>query len=160
MLTGLIMLIWPEKSLLVVAALFGVWLLVMGILSILRAFTAKELSTVRRVFVGIAGLLYLIIAAVCLRNLFTSLTLLAAVIGLVWTVGGAAELASGFPRVLPVITGLLSMAAGIAVFLWPKPSLLTIAVVAGIALVVIGLIQVIYTLVIRRRATHIEMPAA
>lgn len=151
LLTGLIMLIWPGKSLLVVAALFGCWLLVLGIVNVIKAFRASELSAFRRIFVGVAGLLYLVVGAVCLRNLFTSLTLLAVIIGLVWTVGGAAELAGGFPRVLPTITGLLSIAAGVAVFLWPRPTLLTIAVIGGVGLIVIGLVQIGYTLFTHRK---------
>jgi uncharacterized membrane protein HdeD (DUF308 family) len=152
LITGLIILIWPGKTLLVVAALIGVWLLIMGVYSVIRAFASKKLTRGRRVFVGVAGLLYLVVGAVCLRNLFTSLTLLAVVIGLVWAVGGAAEIANGFPKVWPTAIGVLGIAAGVVMFLWPNRSLTALAIIAGAWLIAIGLMQISQFLTARRRS--------
>lgn len=151
LVTGLIMALWPDKTLLFVAVLIGVWLLVAGLIQVVRAFTRKELGRVRRVLIGVSGLLYLVVGAICLRNLFASLALLTVVVGLVWTVGGAAEIASGFPRFWPTLVGLLSMAAGVVVFLWPKPTLLTLTVFIGLWLMVIGIIQIALALLAFRR---------
>src|SRR5688572_20766964 len=76
MLTGLIMILWPGKTLLFVAALIGAWLLIAGIIHVIQAFTRNDLPRTRRAFLGLAGLLYIVIAAVCFRDLFTSLALL------------------------------------------------------------------------------------
>ncbi len=151
LVTGLIMALWPDKTLLFVAVLIGVWLLIMGLIQVVRAFIRKDLSRLRRVLIGVSGLLYLIVGAICLRDLLVSLTLLTVVIGLVWTVGGAAEIAAGFPRFWPTLLGLLSVAAGVVLFLWPKPTLLTITVFVGIWLMVIGVIQLVMAFIARRR---------
>ncbi|HCT79463.1 MAG TPA: hypothetical protein DGT23_23450 [Micromonosporaceae bacterium] len=156
LVTGLIMALWPGKTLLFVAVLIGVWLLVIGIVRIVQAFLRKDLSRGKRVLIGVSGLLYLVVGAICLRDLFTSLTLLAVVIGLVWTVGGAAEFAAGFPKVWPTIIGLLSIAAGVILFLWPEPSLTAIATIAGIWLIAVGLIQITLALLAFRRSRAIN----
>jgi uncharacterized membrane protein HdeD (DUF308 family) len=158
LVTGLIMVLWPGKTLLFVAALIGVWLLVMGLIQLARAFTRKDLGRLRRVLIGVSGLLYLVIGAICLRDLFTSLALLTVVVGLVWTVGGAAEIASGFPRFWPTLLGLLSVAAGVVVLLWPKPSLQIITVFVGIWFMLIGVIQTVLAVLAWRR--HRAMSAS
>jgi|SRR5581483_12356562 len=151
LVTGLIMALWPGKTLLFVAALIGGWLLVAGLIQLARAFMRRQLSGLRRVLIGVSGLLYLVVGATCLRNLFVSLALLTAIVGLVWTVGGAAEIAGGFPRFWPTVLGLLSMAAGVIVFLWPKPSLLTLTVFVGLWLILIGVIQIVLAVLAFRR---------
>src|SRR6188768_2517757 len=98
LLTGLIMVSWPEKSLLFVATLIGAWLLVTGIMRIIQAFTRKDLTPRRRSYLGIVGLLYTIVALICFSDTFTSVTLLTVIVGLVWTIGGAAEIAANFPK--------------------------------------------------------------
>jgi uncharacterized membrane protein HdeD (DUF308 family) len=153
LITGLMVLIWPGKTLLVIAALIGAWLVIMGAYNVIRAFGSKTLTRNRRLFVGLAGLLYLIVGAVCLRNLFTSLTLLAVTIGLVWAIGGAAEIVNGFPKVWPTAIGLLGIAAGVVVFLWPDRSLTALAVIAGAWLIAIGLMQISQFLLGRRHPT-------
>jgi hypothetical protein len=152
LITGLIMALWPDKTLLFVAVLIGVWLLIIGLIQVVRAFTRKDLGRLRRVLIGVSGLLYLVIGAICLRDLFTSLALLAVVLGLVWTVGGAAEIATGFPRFWPTLLGLLSMAAGIVVLVWPKPSLVALTIFVGIWLMLIGVIQIVLALLAYRRS--------
>jgi uncharacterized membrane protein HdeD (DUF308 family) len=98
LVTGLIMVIWPGKTLAVVAALIGVWLVLIGLVQLFRAIAGREFGWLRRVLIGVSGLLYLVIGAICVGNQFASLRLLAVVVGLVWMVGGAAEVASGWPR--------------------------------------------------------------
>jgi len=141
LVTGLIMVLWPGKTLLFVAALIGAWLLVTGIMRIVQAFTRKDLTPRRRSFLGIIGLLYIIVAFVCLGDAFTSLSLLTIIVGLVWTIGGAAEVAANFPKPWPTLLGLLGIAVGVTVFFWPQPTLTLMAAIVGIWLIVIGLIQ-------------------
>ncbi|GIH09525.1 hypothetical protein Rhe02_75920 [Rhizocola hellebori] len=160
-ITGLIMVLWPGKTLLFVAILIGVWLLIAGIIRIVQSVIRRDLPRRRRVLLGIAGLLYVIVAAVCLGDAFRSLTLLTLVIGLVWTIGGVAEVAAGFPKFWPTLLGLLSIAIGITVFLWPEPTLTLMATVIGIWLIVIGVIQLVLFLTTRlRRRKPPAIPSA
>jgi uncharacterized membrane protein HdeD (DUF308 family) len=154
-LTGLIMVLWPGKTLLFFAALIGAWLLIAGIIRMVQAFTRKDLPRNRRAFLGLAGLLYVVVAAVCLSDLFNSLALLTVIVGLVWIVGGLAEIAAGFPKPWPTLLGILSIAIGITVLLWPEPTLTFMATIIGIWLIVIGVIQLIQSLVAYRRRSHL-----
>ena len=150
LLTGLIIIMWPGKTLLFFAALIGVWLLIAGIIRIVQAFTRNDLPRNRRTFLGLAGTLYVIVALICLSDTLNSLALLTVIIGLVWTVGGIAEVVVGFPKLWPTLLGVLSIAIGITVFGWPQPTLTLMATIIGIWLIVIGIIQLTQALLARR----------
>src|SRR3954451_10500178 len=79
---GLVLLIWPEQTLLVIAALIGVWLAITGIIRIVEGLLTRGLSAGVRALTAAVGLVYLAIGIICLRNLFGSIKVLAAVIGL------------------------------------------------------------------------------
>jgi uncharacterized membrane protein HdeD (DUF308 family) len=161
LVTGLIMVLWPGKTLLFVAILIGVWLLIMGLLRLFQAIAGRELGVRRRLLLGMAGGLYLVIGAICVGDVFASLALLTVIVGLVWIVGGAAEAATGWPRFWPVVFGVLTMIAGVVVLLWPEPTLKAITVLVGIWFMMIGVIQLVLALIayLQRRRT-IEPPAA
>jgi uncharacterized membrane protein HdeD (DUF308 family) len=55
-----------------------------------------------------------------------------------------------------VISGLLSIAVGIAIIVWPKPGLLTVAIFLGSWLIVIGRM----TIAGSRRASGVSAPLA
>ncbi|HEX6681590.1 MAG TPA: DUF308 domain-containing protein [Candidatus Limnocylindrales bacterium] len=140
-ITGLVVLLWPRKTLLLVAALLGVWLVLVGILRIVQAFTGKGHSRNSRILTGVSGLLYTVVGAVCLRDLFTTVNLLAVIVGLVWMVGGVAEIA--WRKRHSVILGVFGIAAGVVVLVWPEISLTIMAIVAGAWLVVLGVVQLV-----------------
>jgi uncharacterized membrane protein HdeD (DUF308 family) len=158
MLAGLIMILWPGKTLLFVAALIGAWLLIAGIIHLIQAITRKDLPRNRRAFLGLAGLLYIVIAAVCFRDLFASLAVLTVIVGLVWTVGGIAEIVAGFPKFWPTLLGILSIAIGITVFAWPEPTLTVMATIIGIWLITIGVIQLTQAFLAHRHRTRLPSP--
>jgi uncharacterized membrane protein HdeD (DUF308 family) len=143
LLTGLIMVVWPEKTLLFVAILIGVWLIIMGLVRLFQAVADRQLGVRRRLLSGTAGALYLIIGGICVGDVFASLAILTVIVGLVWIVGGAAEVATGWPRPWPIIFGALSMIAGVVVLLWPEPTLKAITVLVGIWFMLIGVIQLV-----------------
>lgn len=146
---GIMLLAWPEETLLVAAALLGVWLVLIGIFRIIEGVTSSALAGGMRALTAVVGLLYIVIGVILLRNLATSVTLLAVIIGLAWIVGGVAEIVLGFTRsggwakVGTVLLGLLSIAAGLVVFFWPGISLVVLIWITGLWLVVLGIAQLI-----------------
>jgi uncharacterized membrane protein HdeD (DUF308 family) len=146
---GLVLIIWPERTLVVVTTLIGVWLIIVGILRIVEALITKGVSGGMRALGGIIGLLYVIVGTICLRNLLQAVEVLAVLIGLIWIIGGVTEIATGFSRmggwakIGTVLLGLLSVAAGLVLFLWPAPSLLVLVWVTGLWLAALGILQVI-----------------
>jgi uncharacterized membrane protein HdeD (DUF308 family) len=60
-----------------------------------------------------------------------------------------------------VVLGLLSIAAGIVVLVWPGISLVTLAVVLGIWLVILGVMEIVLAFQLRSLGRHIaEMAPA
>jgi uncharacterized membrane protein HdeD (DUF308 family) len=143
-LTGAILLVWPGKTLLFVAAMLGVWLIIIGIVRLVQAFSGKERKPNTSLLLGVSGLIYAIVGAVCLSDLFAGVEILSVIIGLVWIVGGVAEIVWGERS--SILLGALSVVAGVAVLVWPEISLLTMALVGGVWLIAFGVLQVVLAL--------------
>ncbi|MEH1126453.1 HdeD family acid-resistance protein [Micromonospora sp. CPCC 206061] len=160
---GVLMLVWPDATLGVAAVLFGLWLLVHGVLRIAEAVMATWANPGARALAGIVGVLFVVAGVLCLRDLLVSLAVVVTLIGVTWLVAGLIELAGAVTapgtaaeRAMgAVLPGALSILGGIAVLVWPRISLLTIVYVTGIWLIVMGLVQVY--LVVRARRTVREL---
>jgi uncharacterized membrane protein HdeD (DUF308 family) len=90
--------------------------------------------------------LLLIVAGVLIFSIDWSISSLAAFIGALFVVQGVVRaLTTGLDpgvRRANVITGLLSIATGVLIFVWPSPGLLAVAIVLGAWLIVIGTINI------------------
>ena len=75
--------------------------------------------------------------------------LIAILVGLFWLIGGIVELAQGiFDSSLPdrgwrILLGFLGIAAGAVVLLWPEITVLALAIIAGIYLIVAGIVEIV-----------------
>lgn len=142
---GIIALVWPGITVSIVALLFGIFLVLSGILRIVIAFTATGASTGLRWFTGILGLLVVAAGIACLNDPTKSIIFIAYVIGFGWIFGGVADLLGGIrgggaaPRALTIIGGVLGILAGIAIMLVPTLALSAFVVVGGILLIVVGI---------------------
>src|SRR3954452_24602481 len=90
--------------------------------------------------------LLLIVAGVLIFSIDWSVRSLATFIGVLFIVQGAAEaLTTGIDarvRRANVITGLLSVAAGVLIIVWPEPGVVAVAVILGAWLIVVGTLTV------------------
>jgi uncharacterized membrane protein HdeD (DUF308 family) len=90
--------------------------------------------------------LLLIVAGVLIFSIDWSVRSLATFIGVLFIVQGAAEaLTTGIDarvRQANVITGLLSIAAGVLIIVWPEPGVVAVAVILGAWLIVVGTLTV------------------
>ena len=88
----------------------------------------------------------LVVAGILIFGIDWTVRSLATFIGVLFVVQGVAEaLTTGIGsrvRQANVITGLLSIAAGILIILWPDPGVLAVAIVLGTWLVVTGTITI------------------
>lgn len=158
---GLVLLIWPEQTLLVVAALFGIWLVILGIVRLAGALTDRDASTGTRALEGLLGLALVILGIVCLAHLVGSLKALALLIGLIWIVAGLVEIVSAFTRrmggwrrVGTIVFGAISILGGVVVLLWPGISLTVLVWLTGLWLILLGIIQ----LALAWRASRVSVP--
>jgi uncharacterized membrane protein HdeD (DUF308 family) len=148
LLAGLAVLVWPGRTLVVVAVIFGLQLIVMGIFRFVGAFASDDQSGGTRVLMALLGVLSLIIGLYALRHVLITLLALALLLGIFWIVSGAVELFSALShremrhRGWTGLMGVLSVLAGVVVLAYPGISLLLLAVVLSVWLVLFGLMQI------------------
>ncbi|GAC70622.1 HdeD family acid-resistance protein [Gordonia soli] len=142
---GIIALVWPGATLLVIAILFGIALIATGVFRLYQAFAASLLPAGWRVFLGVLGALILIAGVIALFNPAESLWLLAVFIGIGWIFQGIGDViaaASGSahaPRWLLIVSGIISILAGIVMLFLPGLAISTFLWVAAILLIAISI---------------------
>lgn len=160
---GVAILAWPGMSLLVAAVLFGAFLVISGIAQVVAAF-AVDVAASSRVMLFITGALSLVLGVLAFRHFGQgyAVLLLAIWIGVGFIFQGVAEAMvaishPGLPaRGWHIFLGILSVIAGMVVIGWPIGSIVTLAVVSGAWLVVIGITQIIWAFQARREAHKVE----
>lgn len=142
---GILVLVWPHATLLVVGILFGIYLIVTGVSHLVAAFGDHVPGTMRAVHF-ISGALCVLFGLVCFRGATESVFLLGLWIGFGWLVQGLAltMVAASTPE-LPargwqLALGLITTVGGIVLVVAPVTSLTALAVLSGIWLIVIGVI--------------------
>lgn len=154
-LFGAAVLIWPDLTLRIMAALAGIWLLLVGLARILFAFLPTTDGLGQRVLAGIVGIVLLVAGLICLRELATRLTVLALMFSITWILGGVTTVIMGVQRhgavrVTLITVGLLATVAGILLVATPSLSLATLILLTGVSSIVVGAGEVVMALVIRR----------
>lgn len=157
---GVLVLVWPAKTILVAAIFFGAYLLVTGISQVFHAFTL-HVSAGGRVLLFISGAAALILAVMCFRSLQNSILLLAIWIGIGFIFRGMATTVSAISdpdtpgRGWEIFVGVISLLAGIVVLASPFESLATLTLVVGIWLVVIGVFEIVASFGVRKASKDI-----
>lgn len=156
---GVLVLVWPGATLLVVAITFGLQLIVAGAV---RLSVSRDLPSdpgwIKPVSM-VLGVLSIAAGIVCLFRPGASLFVIAIFIAAGWIAEGIAAVAQGFgsdrstgARVFLIVSGLVSVIAGFVVAIFPGSSLVLLARIAGIMLIVIGVAELV-TAVMARRAS-------
>jgi uncharacterized membrane protein HdeD (DUF308 family) len=154
-LAGGIFLVWPGKTIVVVAVFFGVWLIVTGIIQLVQGFN-NELDTGSRVLAVIVGIISILLGILCFRGgIANGVYILSLFIGFSFLFRGIWQLITGIQakgmsgRGLIIFAGILGIIAGIIVLTVPLGSLVTLALIAGIWLIILGFIEVFWSFKIK-----------
>ncbi|MFD0398244.1 HdeD family acid-resistance protein [Kitasatospora sp. NPDC059811] len=157
---GIVVFVWPKETLLVVGVLFGLYLLVIGIVQLIAAF-GTHATTALRVLAFISGAICVLLGLLCFRSAAQSLLLLAIWIGIGWLFRGITQLAAAVSdpampaRGWQAFAGVANTVAGVLLLVWPVGSIAALAVLAGCWLVILGLIEIVTALQMRGRAKQI-----
>ena len=166
LILGVVILVWPDRTVEVVAVLFGIQLLVAGVFRFVGAIAAEGEGGGTRVLLALLGVLCFIAGLYALRHLLVTILALALILGIFWIVNGCVEVFTALSddtlpsRGWTVFMGLLSIAAGIVVLVWPGISLVTLAVVLGIWLLVLGLMEIVLAFRLRSFGHAIDQMVA
>ena len=154
-IVGIIALVWPGKTIVVVAILLAAWLIVSGIFQVIRGFS-RGLSGGMRALLFISGALSLILGLIAISGVWRSVEILAIFIGIGFLFRGfgllfeSADHSQG--RGWNIFGGILMLIGGFVVLVWPGISLVTLAWVIGIWLIVGGIFEIIAAFKLRSLA--------
>jgi uncharacterized membrane protein HdeD (DUF308 family) len=147
----------------VIAVLLGILMILSGLFHLIRVFDTAESH---RVWLGITGLLFIVIGVILIRHLHLTRSLIGLIIGITWIVQGLTALIGGISggvregRAWWIIFGVASLIAGIAVAAAPASSLDVLALLLGIWFMVMGVFEIIGGLLLRHAVRAREMTPA
>ena len=142
---GILILVWPEETLHVLAVLIGLYLLVIGAFRFVAVFARP--GSGERVTGLLMAVLYVLAGVLCLRNPLQTIAALSLVVGIVWLASGMLTLYTAVAvKDLPhrgfVLGGaILAIVAGVVVLALPTETARALTRLLGLWLVLLGLAE-------------------
>lgn len=140
---GILILVWPDETLHVLAVLIGLYLLVIGAFRFVAAFARDDHG--ERLPGLLLAVLYILAGVLCLRNPLQTIAALSLIVGIVWLVSGILTLytaiaAKDLPhRGFVLGIAVIAIVAGIVVLALPSESARALTRLLGLWLVLLGL---------------------
>lgn len=155
LVVGIVIISWPTPTVIVVAVLFAIYLIISGLFEIVRSF-ASGLTGGTRALLLITGVLSVILGIFAIRSAAdNAVDLLGIFVGIAFLFRGFAGLFMGFDskegRGWNIFFGIIMLVGGVVILVQPALALTTLAWVVGIWLVLIGIYEIIASLVVRSR---------
>jgi len=150
---GLIVAFHPSGSLNVIAVLLGLLMIVSGIFHLIRIFNSTESH---RVWLGISGLLLVVLGVLLIRHLHITVAFIGVIIGIAWIVQGLSALVVGFSGGSGeghgwwIFFGIVSLIGGIVITAVPVTSVTALAVLVGIWFIIEGIFEIFDAFLLRR----------
>ncbi|MFD4787350.1 HdeD family acid-resistance protein [Streptomyces sp. NPDC058459] len=160
LILGILVLVWPDATLVAVGVLFGLYLLVSGVFQLVSAFGTHKRTSLR-VLAFVSGGLSILLGLLCFRGPMQSILLLALWIGIGWLIRGVTQTMAaisdkGMPaRGWHVFLGIVTFVAGIVLIDSPFESVAVLTLVGGWWLIVVGIVEIITGIRIKGRAKDI-----
>lgn len=159
LIAGIVLLVWPVKSAVIVTGIFASYLVIAGLVYIgLGIFSSKKGGWARVGHIAL-GLLYIVAGVIAFANLGAAAATLALVvvifIGISWIVDGVVSLSllgQDGSRVWTLLYALLGIIAGIIVLFSPVVAGIALWLVFGISLVVLGIVQIVRAITLGKDA--------
>jgi uncharacterized membrane protein HdeD (DUF308 family) len=159
LIAGIVLLVWPVKSAVIITAIFASYLIVAGLVYIALGIFARTGGGWSRVGHIVLGLLYIVAGVIAFANLGVAAATLALVvvifIGISWIVDGIVSLSllgQDGSKVWTLLYALLSIVAGIFVLFSPLMAGFAFWLLLGISLVALGIVQIVRAITIGRDA--------
>ncbi|MFJ6729495.1 HdeD family acid-resistance protein [Streptomyces sp. NPDC091281] len=162
---GVLVLVWPDETLHVLAVIVGLCLLATGAFRFVGAFAREEHG--ERLPGLLLSVVYVLGGVLCLRDPLQTITALSLIVGVVWLASGILTLYTALatpdlPHRGAVLAGaLLAVVAGVVVLALPSESARALTRLLGLWLVLLGLVEVAVALAWRsalRRAAAGRRP--
>ena len=151
LILGIVVSFKPSGSLNVIAVLVGIVAIISGIFLLVRVFDREERH---RIWLGVAGLLYVVVGVVLIRHLSLTVALFGLLVGITWIVQGIAALIGAFTgsregAVWWGVFGAISLIGGIVVVAAPTTSITVLTVLVGIWFIIMGIFEIVAAFIVR-----------
>lgn len=147
---GILVLVWPGKTAVVVAAIIAIYAIVVGLVYGSMGIFSKTMRTWPRIGHIVLGLVFVIAGIIAFMNLTLATGLLAVLVsvlvGVMWIVEGVVALSTlggAGPKVWAILFAILSVIAGIVLLFSPLWGAAVLWWLLGISLVVLGIINIV-----------------
>jgi uncharacterized membrane protein HdeD (DUF308 family) len=154
---GVLALAYPDITLLVLGLILGIYLVMIGIAWIVLGTTARRLSDGGRVLRIVVGFLGILAGLVCLVRPGAGVLTLLIALSFWFILVGVSDLTRAIEthedRVISIVLGVVSIAAGVVIVANPDIGLTTLALIAGIGFIVRGSVEVMAAFYIRQLAS-------
>ena len=150
LLVGLLILVWPVKTAVVVAGIIAVYAVIAGLVNLAIGIFSRTLGGWARVGYLVLGAVFLISAVVSFANLGAAAAGLAVLVGVLvgisWIIEGVVGLAmvgDSASKVWTIIYALVSIVGGIVLLTSPLWGAAVLWVLLGVTLLALGIVQII-----------------
>lgn len=150
LIVGLLILIWPGKTAVVVAAMIAIYAITGGLIYAGLGIFSKAMGGWARVGHIVLGILFIIAGVLAFSNLgATAVTLavfLGILVGIMWIVEGVVALTAlggASSRGWTIFFAILSIVAGVILLFSPLFGALVLWWLLGVSLVVLGIMQIV-----------------
>ena len=166
---GLVLVLWPDETLKVLAVLIGIQFILTGIFRLVLAVASRSLDGGSRAITGLFGALAIVLGLLCLRSPLQTVLVIGMILGVWWLAAGLVDIigairsSGSHRRGWDLGLGVLSTLAGTFLLVNPEISLGVLVIVVSVWLFSYGFIAVVAALVLRseeRRTTDSPLPGA
>ena len=153
-IASILALVWPGKTLLLVALTFGIFLLFVGVQDLAAALNTKSASGGARIFFALLGVISIVVGVILIIHPAESLLTAAWVLGLWFAISGAVQLLQAFShpegRGFNIAFGLLGIVAGVVVLVNPGVGVVTLVWIVSISFMIRGLVAIAVGLALKK----------
>lgn len=161
LITGILILAWPRDFAELLTAILAAYLVIAGLVYVALGVFSKTRRGWARLGHTLLGIVYAVAGAVIFTNLALATATLvfwvAIVVGIAWVVDGAVSLSTlgdAASRAWTIVYAVSSILAGVLVLVSPFWAIAVLWWMLGIALVVLGVVQIIRAIRVGRNAAH------
>ena len=152
-IVGILMLAFPQDSAILAAIIFGIFVLIRGIVRVIVGIGGPGLTGLGRTLSIITGVILLAAGVVILLNITVGVQVLAIIIGISWIIDGIATLiesSRAAARAFSIVTGIISVLAGVAMFFLGGQGVAIIMIVIGAVALALAVVQVVGAIAVGR----------
>jgi uncharacterized membrane protein HdeD (DUF308 family) len=150
LIVGLLILVWPVKTAIVVAGIIAVYAVIAGLVNLAIGIFSRKLGGWARIGYLVLGAVFLIAAVISFANLGAAAAGLAVLVGVVfgisWIIEGVVGLTmvgDSASKVWTIIYAIIGVVAGIVLLTSPLWGAALLWLWLGISLLVLGIVQIV-----------------